>query len=102
MAIPEHVKRQAMDAVAHRETTAQIHAYKDSGVNVAEEYRFTHRHPETRAQIQLVKDTGQITPPVTPMRGQEKSADKVNDLFRVNPGMDVAQKTMTRDGFGRE
>lgn len=125
MAIPKHVRQQAMDAVNHRETTAMIRSFKDSGISVSPESMFTHRkepvpenrpipdevkrqamdsisHPEMRNQIRLASFNGTVTPPVTPMRDVDRSADKVNKLFEVNPGMPTPQQTMTRDGFGRD
>lgn len=125
MAIPQHVKQQAMDAVNHRETTAMIRSAKDSGISVSPENLFTHRqeprpenrpipddvkrqamdsisHPEMSNQIRLATYNGVVTPPVTPMRDVDRSAERVNKLFEVNPGMQSPQQTMTRDGFGRE
>lgn len=123
MAIPEHVKRQAMSAVNHRETTALIRAY--GAKSVPEGNLFTHHQPsgpenrplteeakrqaidavsnrETTSQIRLVKDTGQVTPPSTPARGADRVAAKVSQLHRSGHGADFAHKTITQDGFGRE
>ena len=123
MAIPEHVKRQALSAVNHRETTSMIRAY--GAKSVPEGNLFTHSNPpmpenrpltaeakrqamdavsnpETRSQIRLVKDTGQVTPPSTPAPGANRVAAKVSQLHRSGHGADFTHKTITQDGFGRE
>ena len=123
MAIPEHVKRQAMDAVNHRETTALIRAY--GATSVSESSLFTHHrtsppevrpipdhvkrqamdavsHSETRSQIRLVRDTGQVTPPATPTRESQRIAGKIAAMQRDGHSQDFMHKTITQDGFGRE
>lgn len=121
--IPEHVKRQAMDAVAHKETTAFIRSY--GATEVPEQRLFTHAqtpgperrpipdavkrqamdavsHGETATQIRLVRDTGSVTPPITPGRESERIAGKVHQLHREGQEMERTHRTMTQDGFGRE
>jgi hypothetical protein len=125
MSIPEHVKRQAMDAVSHKETTAMIRAFQGSGASVSTRYDFTHAkapqpevspipddvkrqakdaisHPETQAQIRLVKNSGEITTPLTPNRDTERIAGKVAQMQKSGQDMDATHKAMTKDNFGRE
>jgi len=124
MAIPEHVKRQAMDAVSHRETTAMIRSFQNSGVEVSPEKTFTHAqeptpevhpipddvkrqamdavsHPETAAQIRLVRDNGSVTAPITPGRDTDRIAGKIAQMHQSGQDLDATHKTMTQDGFER-
>lgn len=116
--IPEHVRRQAMDAVAHRETTAMIRAYGHA--NVPPEQLFASRpvapaeprplsddvkrqaldavrHRETTAQIRLVRDTGSVTPPLTPMRDTALLAERTNRLQR-----EALERTQPPREIGRD
>jgi hypothetical protein len=126
MAIPEHVRKQAMDAVSHRETTAQIRAYRDSGVTASPSFTPVMpvdnakagyqpitpeirkqamdavAHKETTAQIRLVKDSGTITPPHTPSRKTTMMAERVAELHKSGQSVDAIQQKMTKDNFGRE
>ena len=125
MAIPEHVKRQAMDAVSHKETTAMIRAYRDSGIEASRESAFTHAqalrpenrpipdevkrkamdavsHPETAAQIRLIKYDGHVTAPITPGRETDRVAGKIAQMHGSGHDLNSTHKTMTQDGFGRE
>ena len=123
--IPEHVRRQAMDAVSHRETTAHIRSFQTSGTDVSPDSMFSYRqeprqevrpipdavkrqamdavsHPETTSQIRLMRDNGRVTPPNTPARETDQVAGKVSRLHHEGHGLDATQKTITQDGFGRE
>lgn len=126
MAIPEHVKKQAMDAVSHKETTDMIRSFKGSGADVSQSYTtFTHApepkaevrpipdevkkqamdavsHPETQAQIRLVRDNGAVTAPLTPARDTDRIADKVAQMHKSGKDVDMTQRAMTKDNFGRE
>ena len=73
--IPEEVKRQAMDAVSH---------------------------PETKAQIHLVKNSGAVTAPITPGRGTNYIAGKIAQLHKTGQDVDATHKKMTQDHFGKE
>ncbi|HEY3862535.1 MAG TPA: hypothetical protein VGO59_11660 [Verrucomicrobiae bacterium] len=125
MAIPEHVKRQAMDAVSHKETTAMIRAMNANAAPVSHGDVFAHSkpsvpetrpipdevkrqamdavsHPETRAQIKLVKDTGEISCPLTPSREKMRIADKIARLHKSGHDLDATHRAMTQDHFGKE
>ena len=125
MAIPEHVKRQAMDAVSHKETTAQIRLYSQNP-NAApklfneppkESPTLVQRGPipddvkrqamdavsnkETTAQIRLVKDNGSMSPTPSPNKESTKAAEKIAQMHRAGQDPDTVQNAMTKDGFGR-
>lgn len=125
MPIPEHVRRQAMDAVSHSETTAQIRAFQTSGQTVSFERQFTPpepsvpeqrpipehvrkqamdavSHSETASQIRLVRDNGDITAPATPSRESQRIAEKIAQMNRSGMDTDTMQQQITKDGFGRE
>lgn len=123
MALPEHVKREAMDAVGHKETTAQIRLYRDNDAHapiftdagkdapVAEGPIPDHvkkqamdavSHKETTAQIRLVKDNGSPAPVATPSRETNKAAEKVARMHEMGHDADSVQRSMTKDNFGRE
>ena len=113
-----------MDAVAHKETTAQIRALTRQ-TEASEANLFTHAqtpgpenrpipdavkrqaldavsHRETAAHIRLVRDTGDVTAPNTPSRGTDQVAGKVARLHHEGHGLDTTHKRVTQDGFGRE
>lgn len=118
MAIPGHVKRQAMDAVAHRETTEfmRLHGYRREPVSGVE-----HRHEaaarpsadvkrqaldavshrETTAHIRLVEDASSVFAPTTPSRASAHAAERVDELHRAGIGIEAAHQQITQDGFGR-
>ncbi len=116
-----------MDAVSHKETTDMIRSFKGSGADVSEVYTttFTHarelkpevhpipdevkkqamdaiNHPETKAQIRLVKDNGAVTAPLTPGRDTDRIAEKVAQLHKSGQDVDMTQRAMSKDNFGRE
>lgn len=114
-----------MDAVSHRETTAQIRSFQGSGSPASPGDLFTHAQPakpevqpipdevkrqamdavshqETRAQIRLVKNSGSVTTPITPGRDTDRVAGKVAQMHQSGQSVDSTHKTMTQDGFGRE
>ncbi len=124
MPIPDHVRRQAMDAVSHYETTHQIRAFRDSGMDASFAPPPLHSEPvqayqpltedvrrqaldavaefEMRGQIRLVRDNGEVMPPVTPLRENERIAQKISGLHRSGMDAETVQRTITKDGFGRE
>ena len=113
-----------MDAVAHKETTAQIramtHRTEASQANLftpAQSFGPENRpipdavkrqamdavsHRETTAHIRLIRDTGDISAPNTPSRATDQVAGKVARLHHEGHGLDKTHKQITRDGFGRE
>lgn len=123
MAIPDHVKRQAMDAVSHRETTEFMRRYgystdsislfsatpaaqKSSASgplndNVRRLAMDAVTHRETTAHIHLVEHSGSVFAPTTPSRTSHHSAQLVNDLHRSGAEIDAVQRQVTQDGFGR-
>ena len=108
MTLNDEVKRQAMDAVSHRETTAMIRSYRDSGIEASPDSLFQKTpvpenevkpipedvkrkamdavsHRETLSQIRLVRDNGEVTVPLTPNRNTPRLAEKVVELHREQP-----------------
>jgi hypothetical protein len=122
MAIPEHVRKQAMDAVAHKETTAMIRLYRsndgpgpdfsgppelktDYGKitdDIRKQAMDAVSHPETRARIQLVKDTGEVTPPNTPTRNSLVLAERIAEMHKSGQDMNSIHHDVSKDNFGRE
>lgn len=99
MALTDEAKKQAMDAVSHRETTAMIRSYRDSGIEASPDSLFKQVHipekdvtpipedvkrkaldavsnRETLSQIRLVRDNGEVTVPITPHRNTPRFAEK--------------------------
>lgn len=122
--IPDHVKRQAMDAVAHRETTDYMRRFRPedasheslsqsfSAHNQAKEQRSKPipdhvkrqamnaiKHRETSSQISLMKDNGIIFAPTTPSREAQIAAQRVTDLHRKGLEVDRVHNEITRDDF---
>jgi len=123
MAIPDHVKRQAMDAVAHKETTAQIRLYSSNHVpartlpdtektapaargaipdHVKKQAMDAVANKETTAQIRLVKDNGSLSPGQTPAHDSNRVAEKVAGLHKAGHQADTVHQAVTKDDFGRE
>jgi hypothetical protein len=122
MAIPENVKRQAMDAVNHKETTAQIRLYRNNDApaqtfsdaektapaargsipdDVKRQAMDAISHKETTAQIRLVKDNGSLSPSPTPGHETNKAAEKVAQLHKSGHDADAVQRQVTKDNFER-
>jgi len=124
MAIPEQVRRQAMDAVSHYETTAWMRAQPGNGVPVSAGRQFTYpeparpevrpipdhvrqqamdavSHPQTQARITLARDHD-VFAPATPSRQAQEIAGKIARLRIEVRDVDRAHKEITKDGFGRE
>ena len=121
--LPEHVKRLAMGAVAHKETTAQIRAFRPVDVSPGDQFIYTGpakpetrafsgdakqqamsaiSSPEVRAHIRLVKDNGEISCPLTPSRETQRIADKIAQLHKSGHDLDATHKHITQDHFGKE
>jgi len=77
--IPDHVKKQAMDAIANKETMAQIRLVKDNG-----------------------SPFGGQSPTATPGHDTNKVAEKVASLHQSGHGADSVHQAMTKDNFARE
>jgi hypothetical protein len=125
MPIPDHVRKEAMNAVNHKETTAQIRAFNDSGVSASPSFNEVNleyakskdqpltdevrkqamnsiSHNETTAQIRLVKDSGSVTPDHTPSRKTDMIAERIAEMHKSGHSVGAIQQTMTKDNFGRE
>ena len=121
--LPEHVKQLAMGAVASKETTAQIRAFRPVDASPEDQFTYTSpkspaarvfpgngkrqalaaiSSPEVRAQIQLVKDNGEISCPLTPSRETQRIADKIAQLHKSGHDLDATHKHITQDHFGKE
>lgn len=121
--LPEHVKQLAMGAVAHKETTAQIRAFRPVDASPVDQFTYTVPEkpvarafpgdvkqqamsaissPEIRAQICLVKDNGEITCPLTPSRETQRIADKIAELHKSGRDLNAIHRDITGDHFGRE
>jgi hypothetical protein len=123
MAIPDHVKKQAMDAVNHKETTAQIRLYSNNHEpaqtfsespkiapatrgeipdHVKKQAMDAIANKETMAQVRLVRDNGSLSPGPTPAHETNKVAEKVAGLHKTGHEADSVQQAMTKDNFGRD
>jgi len=122
MAIPEHVKRQAMDAVTNKVTTAQIRLYASNdnaaiftspektapaapGVitdDVKKQAMDAIANKGTMSQIRLVEDKGSLSPIGTVPMGNNPLAEKIARMHEMGQGPDSVHQEMTKDGFGRE
>ena len=124
MPIPEHVRKQAMDAVSHYSTTARIRAYGDSGISASPGSQFTYSeptkagyapltdevrrkamdavsHPEIQARVRLAQDN-EVFAPSTPSRQSMEIAEKITRMRLEGRDVERAHKEITRDGFGQE
>lgn len=117
--IPDHVKKQAMDAVSHHETTEfmRLHGFVSEGVPtsppvakrpagvigeaVKRQAMDAVSHPDTKAHVRMVADTGTVFPPTTPTREATQAAERVNALHRGGAAIDAVQRQVTQDGFAR-
>ena len=124
MALPEHVKRQAMDAVSHKETTAQIRLYRDNTAqqelfnaasqqskvepsreipeHVKQQAKDAVGNIETTHQIRLVKDSGSPTAPSGGGNTSCKAAENLARSQKMEHNTDRFHDTITKDNFGRE
>ena len=123
MAIPEQDKRRAMDAVSHRETTAQIRGFQDSGIEAAPGFTPAHvspgpvgpltddirrqamdavSHHETMASVRQVEHTGDISPGHTPSVKNSIIAERIAEMHKTGQSVGAIQHAITKDNFGRE
>jgi len=123
MAIPDHVKKEAMDAINDAVTTAQIRLYCNNDRPAV----FTSPDIEapvirgpipdhvkmqamdaindrgTQTQIRMMEWNGEVSPPVgLPIHGNNHVAQKITHLHQMGHDLDSVHKNMTRDDFGRE
>jgi hypothetical protein len=118
MALPEHVKRQAMEVVAHKESTEMIRRY--SATDVAA-FDLFHPRPygvlteavkreamsavgskETAAQIKMMRECGQVFPPTTPSRESQRIAEKISRMHYAGRGLNEIHRAACKDNFGRD
>jgi hypothetical protein len=123
MAIPDHVRQQAMDAVAYHASTAFIRQQPDSGISVSQESLFhqpdTTPHapinddvrrqamdavsdPSSKALVQLVKDADSIEAPWTPSPEAERFGERIADMHKSGQDVGSIQQSITKDDFGSE
>jgi hypothetical protein len=123
MALPDHIKRQAMDAVSHRETIEMMRRYGVSDVTASELFQNRHAAPVQRgalpdevkrqamdavgsreivAQIRLVKDGGHVFPPTTPRTETNRIAGKISQMHKTGHHPQRIQREMSKDDFGRD
>ena len=122
MAIPDNVKRQAMDAISNKNTTAQIRLYCNNDqpaiFNPSEKNAPATRGPisddvkkqaqdaitskGTQSYIRMVDDKEPIAQVGVPSAGKGPLADKIGKMHQMGHGVDSVQREMTKDGFGRE
>jgi hypothetical protein len=125
MAIPQNVKKQAMDAVAHKETTDWIRHYSNDnapkplfsqppreasatkGIGTLSEDAKKQAmdavsHAETKAQIRLVSVSEIDAPLHSPTRDGLKASQQIAQMHRAGQDADRVHRTATKDGFARE
>jgi len=114
-----------MDAVSHKETTAQIRLYRNNDApaqtfsdpeknatatrgatpgcaipdDVKRQAMDSIANKETVAQIRLVKDTGSPYPMATPNQETNRAAEKVAQLHKAGHDADAVQRAATKDNF---
>jgi hypothetical protein len=126
MALPEHVKKQAMDAVAHKETTAQIRLYSNRGAAdaprqdlfsspkgtgpesreipdyVKKQGMDAVADKDTTAQIRLVKDSGTVVPQAGSARDTNRVSERIAQMQKESRDVDSVHRTITKDNFERD
>jgi hypothetical protein len=122
MAIPDHVRKQAMDAVSNKVTTAQIRLYCSNDQpaifnpsekaapgprasipdDVRKQAMDAIADKGTMAQLRLIESKGSVSPIGTPSPGKNLLAEKVAKMHAMGHGIDSTHQQMTKDGFGRE
>lgn len=120
MNLPDYVKKKAMDAVSHRETTAYMRSlgYSEAMAFSAPALRAGEGQPagplsdeakrmamdaishrETAAQITLMRETGSVCMPSTPSRESMRAAERVAMLQRAGVSAAAIQSQLTHDNF---
>jgi hypothetical protein len=112
-----------MDAVSHHETTAQIRAFQDSGIeagpgftpveipqtvtrpitdDIRREAMDAVSHGETMAAVRQVEMTDSIRPDHTPSVKNTMIAERIAEMHETGQSIGAIQHAMTKDNFGRE
>jgi hypothetical protein len=126
MAIPDHVKRQAMSVISSPEIQAQIRLVKHTGSaepgmsgppspgaegstprqpipeRAKQEAKGVIGSSEIMQQIRLVEETGSPIPGATPSWDSHRRAQRSSHLHHKERDPDKAQKNMTKQDLGRE
>lgn len=121
MPIPEHVRRLAMDAVSHHETTTAIRALSGAEtapprppleISAAPARPLTDKirqlamdavsHSETFAAIRQLDLEDSIRPGHTPSVKNSIIAERIAEMHKSGQGVDAIQAAITKDNFGRE
>lgn len=123
MAIPEHVRQQAMDAVAYHASTAFIRSQPDSGTAVSHQSLFHQpdlsppapitddvrrqamdaiANANSKALIQLVKDADNIEAPWTPSAESDRLGERIAQMHKTGQDVSSIHQSITKDDFGRE
>jgi hypothetical protein len=121
MAIPDHVKKQAMDAVSSKETTAQIRLYRNNDApaqtfsesknapaargsipdHVKKQAMDSINCKETVTQMKLVKDSEPMSPLSSPSHEKNRTAERIAEMQKSGQDVDSVQRQATKDGFER-
>ncbi len=112
-----------MDAVSHRETTAQIRAFQDSGIEAAPGFTPVEipqgptgpltdeirrkamdavSHSETMAAVRQVEMPDSIRPDHTPSVKNTIIAERIAEMHKTEMSIGAIQQSITKDNFGRE
>ncbi len=124
MAIPEHVKRQAMSAISSPETQAQLRLVKHTGSveagfsgppespakgvrqeipeNAKQQAMSAIRDSGVMQQIRLVEANGTPIPGGTPPWDHQRRSERSAHLHHKEADADKAHKQMTKQDLGRE
>jgi hypothetical protein len=112
-----------MDAVSHSETTTQIRAFQDSGVEAAPGFTPVEipqtvtrpmtddirrqamdavSHSETMAAVRQVEMPETIRPDHTPSVKNTLIAERIAEMHKTEMSIGAIQQSITKDNFGRE
>ena len=126
MEIPEDVKRQAREAVANKETTAQIRhvemteatgpnftpvpepqqrpesVHSEIPAHVKRQAMDALADTEITEQIKMVEMNGSPVAPHTPSADTEKIAERIAQMHKSGLDGESIHQRMTKDNFGEE
>ncbi len=112
-----------MDAVSHHETTAQIRAFQDSGIeagpgfspveipqtvtrpitdDIRREAMDAVSHSETMAAVRQIEMPDAISPGHTPSVKNTIIAERIAEMHETGQSIGAIQQSITKDNFGRE
>jgi hypothetical protein len=119
MAIPDHVKKQAMDAVSNKVTTAQIRLYCNNDQPAV--FNSEHKNapaargpiPDhvkkqamdaiswkgTQTQIRMIEDKDSLSPVGVPSQGKGPLAEKIARMHQLGHGAVSVHQETTKDRF---